>query len=260
MKTFLGKLGFSLEREIVIRAPRAIVFRFFTDSARFASWMGPGSTIEGRVGGRMRIVYPGGTVALGEVLELRQDERIVLSYGYESGKAIAAGASRVTVTLSDHQQGTKLHLRHEVADAPTRDEHAQGWRFQLALFANAVADEVHAGAGAVADRWFAVWNEPDPAARRRALAVLVADGVAFHDRYGCNRGLDDLDAHVTASRHHVPGVTLERAGEPRQCQGTVLVDWVAKLADGRPMGRGTNLFELTAAGRIERVVGFWNRG
>lgn len=55
----------------------------------------------------------------------------------------------------------------------------------------------------------------------------------------------------------MPDVTVERAGEPRHCQGTALVDWVAKRPDGAAMGRGTNLFEFTADGRIERVVGFW---
>jgi hypothetical protein len=32
-----------------------------------------------------------------------------------------------------------------------RDQHVQGWRFQLALFANVVSDEVFADASAVVD-------------------------------------------------------------------------------------------------------------
>ena len=42
---------FSLEREILIHAGRETVFRFFTDSERFARWWGPGSRIEPRVAG-----------------------------------------------------------------------------------------------------------------------------------------------------------------------------------------------------------------
>ena len=36
MKTILGKLEFSIARELVIRAPRATVFRYFTDPERWA--------------------------------------------------------------------------------------------------------------------------------------------------------------------------------------------------------------------------------
>jgi uncharacterized protein YndB with AHSA1/START domain len=192
MKTFLGKLDFALERELVIRAPRSLVFQYFTDPARFARWWGAGSTIEARVGGSVSIVQPGGMRASGTVLEIVPDERIVFSYGYESGQPISPGGSRVAVTLSDDRAGTRLRLLHEVADAPTRDQHVQGWRYHLAVFANVVANEAHADAGKTADRWFTAWNEADAHARRKAFAAMVTDDVAFHDAYNCNRGLYDL--------------------------------------------------------------------
>src|SRR6185503_3314086 len=200
MKSILGKLEFTIARELVIRAPRATVFRYFTDSERWAKWWGAGSTIEGKVGGAVKIVYPGATVASGEVLEIQPPERIVFSYGYEgAGKPIAPGGSRVTIRLAEHAQGTKLTFLHEVADGPTRDQHVQGWRYQLAVFANVVASEAHAGAAALADRWFAAWNEADAGARSKAFAALVAQDVLFADAYSCTRGLDDLDAHVSGA-------------------------------------------------------------
>jgi uncharacterized protein YndB with AHSA1/START domain len=258
MKTILGKLEFTIQRELVIRAPRATVFRFFTDSSRWAKWWGAGSSIEGKVGGAVKIVYPGGTVASGEVLELRPPERIVFSYGYEgAGKPIASGGSRVTLALTEHPQGTKLAFLHELADAPTRDDHVQGWRYQLAVFANAVSNEAHAGAAGLADRWFAAWNEPDAALRSRAFAELVTQDVLFQDAYSCTLGRADLEAHVSGAKVHMPGITLARLGEPRHCQGTALVDWSAKRPDGSPLSKGTNVFELSHDGRIARVVGLW---
>lgn len=258
MKSILGKLEFTIRREVVIHAPRTLVFRTFTDSERWARWWGAGSSIEGKPGGALKIVYPGGTSASGEVLELRAPERIVFSYGYDAeGKGIAAGGSRVTITLEDCPQGTRLRFLHEVADAATRDAHVQGWRFQLALFANLVANEAHAGAADLADRWFAAWNELDPVARHAAFAVLGTPELLFHDAYSCTLGLEDLEAHVAAGKIHMPGLTLERLGAPRHCQGTALVDWQARGADGKPLAKGTNLFELTPDGRIARVVGFW---
>src|SRR5262245_37138119 len=124
MKTMLGKLEFTIAREILVRAPRATVFRYFTDSERWARWWGAGSTIDGRAGGALRIVYPDGTTASGQVLEIRPPERIVFSYGYEgAGKPIAPGGSRVTIQLAEDPEGTRLAFLHELADAPTRDHH-----------------------------------------------------------------------------------------------------------------------------------------
>jgi uncharacterized protein YndB with AHSA1/START domain len=258
MKTFLGKLEFALEREIVIRAPRALVFRFFTDSERFARWWGEGSTIEGRVGGALRIRYPDGTIASGEVLEIAPEERVVFSYGYEGAeKPIAPGGSRVTVDLADHPEGTRLRFLHEVAEESVRDSHVQGWRYHLAVFAKVAADEAHAGVADRADRWFAAWNEKDAAARDAAFAALVTPDVAFQDAYSCTTGLEDLQAHVTGARMHMPDMTIEREGDARHCQGTALVDWSARLPDGKTMAKGINVFELAPDGRFRRVVGLW---
>jgi uncharacterized protein YndB with AHSA1/START domain len=251
-------LPFSLEREVLIRAPRGVVFRFFTDSARFAAWWGAGSTIDGRAGGAVRIVYPGNVVATGTVLVLEPEERIVFSYGYEAeGGGIPPGGSRVSITLAEVHEGTRVTLVHEIHDATVRDRHVQGWRYQLSLFANAVANELYADGTQVADRWLAAWNEPDDARRRAAFAALTTDGVVFADAYSALRGREDLAAHVAASKVHMPGIALVRAGAARQCQGVVLADWTAQAADGRTVGRGSNVLELDPAGRVARAVGLW---
>src|SRR5215831_21104323 len=150
-------LTHELERLVVIQAPREAVFRFFTDSARWAKWWGAGSTIEPRVGGKVYIRHPEGTETLGEILEVHPPSRIVFSYGYASGKLIPPGGSRVTISLSPCDGGTSLHLKHEFCDATARDHHVQGWRFQLSLFANAVSDEVFANASGLVDAWFEAW-------------------------------------------------------------------------------------------------------
>lgn len=259
MTPLLGKLEHTIDRELLIRAPRAIVFGFFTDPERWARWWGKGSTIDPRPGGALLVVYPDGTRASGEVLELTPPERIVFTYGYEgAGKPIAPGGSRVTIRLAEERDGTRLAFLHELADRPTRDLHVQGWRYHLAVFANVVAAEAHAGVAAVADRWFAAWNEADAAMRERAFAELVTDDVAFQDAYSCTRGRNDLVAHVAGARVHMAGITLRRTAEPRQCQGTALVEWRATKADGSVLSKGTSVLELAPDGRLARVVGFWS--
>jgi uncharacterized protein YndB with AHSA1/START domain len=251
-------LNYALERTILISAARSTVFRYFKDTERFAAWWGAGSRIEGRPGGAVLIRYPNGVTASGQVLEIVDGERVVFTYGYdEPGKPIPPGGSRVTITLQDHPTGTRLHLRHEVADAATRDHHVPGWRYQLALFANVAAGEQHKEAAALVDRYFALWGEPDEADRRAGLAAVVADDVTFRDAFGCTSGRDELDAHIAAARMHMPGVRLVRSGDLRQCQGTAVVDWVAKGADGQARGSGTSVLDLAPDGRIARVVGLW---
>lgn len=246
-----------LERTVTIAARRETVFRYFTDSGRFAAWWGEGSTIEPRPGGAVRIRFPNGIVAGGEVLEIDPVERIVFTYGFESGKPISIGASRVTVRLEETPRGTLVRLRHELPTAAARDEHVQGWRYQLAVFANVVAKEEHAGVGDRIDRFFAVWTETEAAKRRAALAEIATEDLAFRDPYSCTVGIDDLVAHVGAAQVHMPGVRLERRGEVRQCQGTAVVDWVAKTADGSERGKGSNVFDLAPDGRITHATGLW---
>jgi hypothetical protein len=120
-----------------------------------------------------------------------------------------------------------------------------------------VAKEAHAGAGALADRFFAIWAETDAAKRRAELQAVALETLAFRDPYSCTDGLDDLNAHIAAAQRFMPGVVLERQGEARQCQGLAIVDWTAKGPDGNPRGKGTNAFELAPDGRIARVTGIW---
>jgi hypothetical protein len=150
-----------------------------------------------------------------------------------------------------------LRLRHEFADAAPRDQHVQGWRYQLSLFANVVANERHAGAAALADGWFRAWDETDAEARMRALAGIASPGVRLHDRFSCVEGLEELSAHIAGAQRFMPGVTMTRQGDVRHCQGTMLVEWAASRADGAPVGSGTNAFVLGPDGLIEAVTGFW---
>ncbi len=146
---------------------------------------------------------------------------------------------------------------HAFADAAVRDEHIQGWRYQLSVFANVVADEIHHDAGSLADAWFAAWAEPDGTARAAALAAIAAAAVRMRDRFSCVEGLDELTQHIAAAQRFMPGMRIVRNGDVRHCQGTVLAEWTASGPDGAPRGQGTNVFNLGPDGRIESVTGFW---
>jgi uncharacterized protein YndB with AHSA1/START domain len=112
------------EREITITrvfdAPRAVVFRAWTDAKQLAQWWGPkGFTnpvceIDARVGGALRIhmrapdggIYP----MKGEIRELVAPERLVFTNIAidEAGNHIIEGLT--TVTFEDHGGKTKMTL------------------------------------------------------------------------------------------------------------------------------------------------------
>ena len=246
---------FSLDRTIEIRARRATVFRYFTDSARWAKWWGEGSSITPEVGGAVCIVYPGGSRASGVVRELVPDERIAFTYGYEgTGRTIAPGGSLVTITLEDRASGTRLVLRHDVDQAATRDEHIQGWRYQLSRFAYIVGDEAHAGAGDALAAWFAAWNEPDDDRRRTLLATAAVPEVRFRDPNGDIYSIDALVVHNGAAHNFMAGVRLETRGKIRRVSDVALVDWAAVRGD-KDVQTGTDYVRLGLDGKIVELVG-----
>ncbi len=254
----MNELPFFLERTILIGAPPEVVFRYFTDPVRFAAWWGVGSDIDCRPGGRVHIRYPDGTVASGKVVEADAPSHLVFTYGYEGeGKPIAPGASRVTVDLTRVPDGTTLHLRHDVPTAEILEEHTQGWRYQLSLFANVVSRELFADAGKTVDAYLSAWSEPDASSRRAILASSVTDDVSFHDAYACLRGIDDLNANLAAVQRFMPGMTLRSAGALRQCQASALGDWSVAGPEGSVKARGTNAYDFAPNGKIRRIVGFW---
>lgn len=251
-------LPYDLERAVEILAPRETVFRFFTDNARWAKWWGAGSTIEPHSGGKVHIRYPNGVEASGEVIEIVPPARIVFTFGYASGQPIPPGASRVTIRLEAITGATRVLLLHEFSDSSARDQHLQGWRFQLSLFANVVADEVFADAAGVVDAWFDAWTIADESARLAEFERIAASGLRFRDRFSSLEGLADLAAHAGASQRFMPGVRMRRKGGVRQCQGTMVADWIAASADGKELMSGLNVFHMSPDGRIAEVTGLTN--
>lgn len=255
--TTAANLPHRLDRTLLIQARPDTVFRYFTDNARWASWWGAGSTIDPRPGGTVVILYPGAVEVRGEVIEIAAPERLTFTYGFTSGKPIAPGASLVTIRLEPVGTGTRLHLNHAFSDAAVCNEHVQGWRYQLSLFANVVSGEVQAGAAGAIDAWLAAWSEADRAARIDTLSRIAEPAVVFRDRYSCIDGVSDLQLHLDATQRFMPGLQMQREGDVRQCQGTAIADWIARAPDGQERARGTNVFVFNADGRIASVTGLW---
>jgi uncharacterized protein YndB with AHSA1/START domain len=247
---------FTFDRTVVIRARRATVFRFFLDSERFARWWGPGSTIDPRVGGAVRIRYPNGELAEGEITELVPDTRIAFTFGYpDPKKPIPVGGSLVSITLEEVADGTRLTMKHHVATAEVRELHGQGWKYQFAVFAKVVADDEFAGIERTIAAWFTAWNEPDAARCSELLRPLVASQMEFRDGFACVSGVDELLSHIAACQQFMPGIRVESRGATRGAHATFLADFEMVKVDGTSLGRGTNVFRFAPGGMIIDVVG-----
>lgn len=248
-------MSFDYNRTITLRARPATVWRFFSEPEMFARWWGAGSSIEARVGAPMRIAYPDASTASGEVLAIEPERMIAFSFGYDTpGKPIAPGGSRVTITLEQVPEGTRVELRHELDDAALRDMHAAGWRYHMAVFARVVHGEQHRDVELRVDRWFRAWAELGYERTAVVLAGSVSNDVRFADAMGFTRGQVELERHIAAARAHMPGIELVRRGPVRSCQGVALADWELRAGE-RVLGTGTNVFELDADGMIAAVTG-----
>ncbi len=248
----MDELSETLERRITICARRETVFSYFTDSERFARWWGEGSRIEARPGGSIRIHYPNGITANGEVLEIDPPGRIVFTY-------VTAGVpTRVTITLEETPKGTLLTLHHAFTSAKIRDHFVQGWRHQLALFSKVVTDDARADAVERVDAFLRAWGEADASRRRALVESCAAAGIAFRDAHSATDGVEDLLANLEAVQVFMPGVSLTRDGDVSLSHGTAVAGWKAIKEDGQEVGCGTNVYDFSPDCKLARVVGFWD--
>ena len=126
----------SLEIRRVYNAPVAAVYAAWTDPEQMKHWFAPSDdfgpsevTVDGRVGGRYRIVMhrPDGDESRvgGVYREVVPNSRLVYSWAWES---TPERESLVTVEFKPSGDGTELVLTHQrFADTEARDKHQHGW-------------------------------------------------------------------------------------------------------------------------------------
>jgi len=106
----------------------------------------------------------------------------------------------------------------------------------------------------LADRYVAVWNEPDATARRAAIAGLWGPDGEHHVRTLHARGHDALQQRVTGSHEknvRDAGFRFLRAGDAQFLNGTVMFHWHMVPAAGGPVAAlGIDFLVLAADGRI----------
>jgi uncharacterized protein YndB with AHSA1/START domain len=142
------------QRELVITrifaAPRALVFKAWTDPAQAARWWGPqgfmtfSCQMDVRPGGAWRIGMrsPEGTDhwKQGVYREIVEPERLVFTYAWEDENGKPGHETLVTVSFAERGAETELRLHQNIFETATaRDAHHGGWTSCFERFAQYLA-------------------------------------------------------------------------------------------------------------------------
>ena len=149
----------SAEQELVVTriidAPRALVFRAWTDAEQVANWWGPQGFVttfcemDIRPGGAYRCCMrsPAGTDhwKRGVYREIVAPERIVFTFAWEDANGHLGHELLTTVTFEDLGAKTRLTLHQaQFATVANRDDHRGGWTSCLERFAEYMLKEIDA--------------------------------------------------------------------------------------------------------------------
>lgn len=133
-----------LDVSVQVPAAPADVFSYLTDPARYVRWMGSKARLEPVPGGVFRLDMADGFAAAGTFTEVAHPRLVAFTWGFADDEAAShtkgdgapgampAGSTRVTMTLQDCGDGTRLTLRHEnLPSADLRAAHEIAWNTYL---------------------------------------------------------------------------------------------------------------------------------
>lgn len=249
--------AFRVKRTIDIDAPPEVVFDFFRESDLFASWFGVGSRIEARVGGEVKIVFPGGALAIGEVLEVEAPRHIRFTWGYprEDGP-VAPGGSVVDVHVEATGGGARLTLEHALPSEDAASAHDGGWAYHLSrLGAKSARVKYGQIARDVLSAWFDAWAADGDDCASLLAKAMSEDGY-YQDDAVTAPSRAEVAAHIGRCHAQMPGSRLVRVG-PVLHTGNRLACRAALEGRGSVLGHALITFEMNVAGHIERAFGLF---
>lgn len=156
--------------------------------------------------------------------------------------------------------GPAVELRHDGLTQAQQDELTPGWQYCLSQLKTAAINVGYTEAlpGAV-DNYIRAWNESDAGTRAELLSNCWEEEAVFQDAMGSAAGRTALQNYITHAQQFVPGFQLELAAPPENCNSYYRFTWIIRKPDGSIMARGTNFGQLSAKGRFQSAVGFWDK-
>jgi hypothetical protein len=109
---------------------------------------------------------------------------------------------------------------------------------------------------ALADQYFAMWNEADTDRRATIVeAIWSTDGLFVDPSFEVN-GREDLNKLVGAAQQMFPGLAFTRIGEIDAHHNRLRWTWHLGAPGQEPVAGGTDIVTLDPDGKIQEVNGF----
>lgn len=117
--------------EHYIEAEPAVVYRYLTESERWARWQGVEATIEARPKGLFAMTMGNGMRARGQFVELIPHRRVVFTWGWIDHPGVPPGSTTVEIDLVPKEAGTLVVLTHRGLPDEEVPVHLGGWDHYL---------------------------------------------------------------------------------------------------------------------------------
>jgi uncharacterized protein YndB with AHSA1/START domain len=111
---------------IDIAAPQEQVFDYFVRPELLVRWMGDFARLEASAGGLFSVDI-NGVLIRGHFVRVERPRLIEIAWGEAGNAAMPPGATRLVVTLTAHERGTRVTLEHAGLTPGEAKKHAVGW-------------------------------------------------------------------------------------------------------------------------------------
>jgi hypothetical protein len=107
------------------------------------------------------------------------------------------------------------------------------------------------------DAYCAAWSETDGAVRARLLADVWTEAATYTDPRAQVTGTAELAAHIGRVLASRPGARVIRTSAVDTHHGLARFAWRVVEADGTMLPEGIDFAEVSAEGKLTRIVGFF---
>lgn len=108
----------------------------------------------------------------------------------------------------------------------------------------------------IAERYIAIWNERDAAARRAKVAGVFTLDATYRDPMMQGDGHTGIDTMIAAAQAHFPGHVFALRGTPQGHHDVLRFSWRLAAPGGRDVAFGTDVAHISDDGRLASVAGF----
>jgi ketosteroid isomerase-like protein len=111
-------------------------------------------------------------------------------------------------------------------------------------------------AQALADQYFAMWNEADADRRAELVAGIWTEDATFEDPSFDANGHAAVNKLVGGAQQMFPGLRFVRTGDIDEHHTYLRWTWHLGAEGQEPVAGGTDIVLLAADGRIAQLIGF----